>query len=269
MVRIFGIVNITRDSFSDGGRYLAAEPAIAHGEALLAGGADVLDLGAESTHPDAEDVPAEQEFARLEPVLRHFVAAGAEVSIDTCKPAVMARCAALGARWWNDVHGLRSAEAIALAPQLPSHVRFVVMYSRTAGARASKDAPERDGPGTFAEVVRFAHERSATLMNLGIVRDRVVVDPGMGFFLAAAPAPSFHVLAHLDGLCRLGHDVLVSVSRKSFLGAVTGLPAAARGPATLAAELHAVRAGAAYVRTHDPAALRAALAVQQAIEAAR
>lgn len=269
MVRIFGIVNVTRDSFSDGGRYFATDAAIAHGEALLVGGADVLDLGAESTHPDAEDVPADVEFARLEPVLRHFVAAGAEVSIDTCKPAVMQRCAELGARWWNDVHGLRSAAALALVPRLPTTVRFVAMYSRTQEPRASKAAPERDGPSTFAEVVRFATERQATLAELGIAADRLVLDPGMGFFLAAAPAPSYHVLAHLDELGRLGSEVLVSVSRKSFLGAVTGLPAAARGPATLAAELHAVRAGVAYVRTHDPAALRAALAVQRAIEAAR
>ncbi|MFM1871628.1 MAG: dihydropteroate synthase [Planctomycetota bacterium] len=268
MARIFGIVNVTRDSFSDGGRWLLPEQAIAHGEALLVAGADVLDLGAESTHPDAEDVSAADEIARLDPVVRHFVGRGAEVSIDTCKPAVMRRMAELGATWWNDVDGLRSPAAMQVAAALPAQVRFVVMYSRGAAARATRAADERSPAETLTAVEGFFVERLAALANAGIAAGRVVLDPGMGFFLGATPGPSLYVLKHLDRLRRFGADLLVSVSRKSFLGAVTGLPTAERGPATLAAELAAVRAGAAYVRTHDAGALRAALRVQAAIEAA-
>lgn len=268
MARIFGIVNVTRDSFSDGGRWLLPEQAIAHGEALLAAGADVLDLGAESTHPDAEDVSAADEVARLEPVVRHFVARGADVSIDTCKPAVMQRMAELGAAWWNDVDGLRSPEAMRVVARLPARVRLVVMYSRGAAARATRDADERAPRETLQAVEAFFAERRSALGAAGIAAERIVLDPGMGFFLAATPGPSLYVLKHLDRLHRFGAELLVSVSRKSFLGAITGLPTAERGPATLAAELAAVRAGAAYVRTHDVGALRAALRVQAAIEAA-
>ena len=268
MVGIFGIVNVTRDSFSDGGRFLATDRALAHAEALLADGADVLDLGAESTHPDAEDVPAEVEVERLGPLVRTLVARGACVSIDTCKPAVMAKLAALGATIWNDVNGLRDAAALATAAELPAAVRFVVMFSRSAGARAERGAPVQDPAACFDEIRAFFAERIAACEAVGIDRQRLILDPGMGFFLCPSPGPSLFVLRHLGSLREFGLPLLVSVSRKSFLGALTGAAVADRGPATLAAELHAARHGAAFVRTHDVAALRAALAVEAAIEAA-
>ncbi|MCB9887149.1 MAG: dihydropteroate synthase [Planctomycetes bacterium] len=268
MVGIFGIVNVTRDSFSDGGRFLATDRALAHAEALLQAGADVLDLGAESTHPDAEDVPAAVEIERLEPLVRTLVARGAIVSIDTCKAAVMAHLAALGATFWNDVNGLRDPEALATAAALPTTVRFVVMFSRAAGGRAERGTDDGDPTGTFAAIGAFFAERIAACEAAGIDRRRLVLDPGMGFFLGPTPAPSLHVLRHLDELRTFGLPLLVSVSRKSFLGALSGAALEHRGPPTLAAELCAARRGADYLRTHDVAALRAALAVQDAIEGA-
>lgn len=266
MVSIFGIVNVTRDSFSDGGRYLAPAAAIEHAERLLADGADVIDLGAESTHPDAEDVADDEEIRRLAPVVEALTARGATISVDTCKPVVMRAMAARGVHWLNDVHGFRTPPALAAAAAAPPHVRFVVMFSRSAGPRAERR--EHDAGTLLAEVRAFFAERAATFAAAGIGAERLVFDPGMGFFLGSGAAPSLAVLRHLPGLAPPGVPLLVSVSRKSFLGELTGRPAAERGAGTLAAELWAARHGAAFVRTHDVAALRAGLAVERAIAAA-
>jgi dihydropteroate synthase type 2 len=266
-MRIFGIVNVTRDSFSDGGRFLQTADAIAHGERLAAAGADVLDVGAESTHPDAEDVTADVEIARLRPVVDALRAAGHAVSVDTCKPEVMAAMLELGVDWLNDVHGFRSASAMDVVRRAPAHVRFVAMFSRSAAARA--DRADHDAATVIDDVRAFCAERIAAFAAAGIARERLVLDPGMGFFLGRAPACSLRVLRHLGELEREHGPLLVSVSRKSFLGAVAGAPVGERGAATLAAELAAARAGVAWIRTHDVKALRDGLAVERAIAEAR
>lgn len=263
MVGIFGILNLTRDSFSDGGRHQTLEQAMAHAEGLLHGGAEVVDVGAESTHPDAEDVPASTEIARLVPVVEALVARGHPVSIDTRKPEVMAALAPRGVAWLNDVDGFRAEAALAAAANAPASIRFVVMFHRNASSRA-----ERRDLGTdelLAEFEAFVQERRAAFAAVGVSRSRLVFDPGMGFFLGRTAAPSLHVLRHLPRLCASCGPLLVSVSRKSFLGEVTGRPVGERAAATLAAELWTARAGVAYVRTHDPAALRDGLAVEAAI----
>jgi dihydropteroate synthase type 2 len=263
MVGTFGIVNLTQDSFSDGGRFLAPEAALAHARQLRAAGADVLDLGAESTHPDAEDVPAAEEIRRLAPVVRQLLADGAELSIDTCKAEVMQAMVGIGAQWLNDVNGFRDQAALAVAAAAPAPVRFVVMFSRSRAGRAER--PD-DSPATLlAEIGGFFTERLAAFSRCGIGRDRLVFDPGMGFFLGKTAAPSLCVLKHLDELRSFGVPLLVSVSRKSLVGEVTGEPVARRGPGTLGAELWAARHGAAWIRTHDVAAFRAAWAVERAI----
>lgn len=267
MTTIFGIVNVTRDSFSDGGRYFTADAAIAHGERLRADGADVLDIGAESTHPDAEDVPASEEIRRLDPVVAALLGQGAQVSVDTCKPDVMAAMAAKGVHWINDVHGFRSPGALEVAAAAPHHVRFVVMFSRSGGPRAEREALGIEG--LLAAQGAFVAERVEAFARVGIDRSRLVFDPGMGFFLGAAAEPSLHVLKHLPALAAHGVPLLVSVSRKSFLGAIASRPVGERGSATLAAELWAARHGAACLRTHDVAALRSALAVERAIAESR
>lgn len=263
MVSIFGIVNVTRDSFSDGGRFLAPEAAIAHAEVLRAGGADVIDLGAESTHPDAEAVGAEEEIRRLQPVAAELLSRGRAVSVDTNKPEVMRAMTALGVQWINDVHGFRAPDALAVAAAAPTSVRFVVMFSRRAGPRAERGALGTEG--LLDETRAFFTERLEAFAAAGISRQRLVFDPGMGFFLGSAAAASLTVLKHLRDLRCFGVPLLVSVSRKSFVGEVTGCAPADRGPGTLAAELWAVRHGASFVRTHDAAALRSAIAVEEAI----
>lgn len=267
MVRTFGIVNLTRDSFSDGGRFFTPDAALAQARRLRLDGADVLDLGAESTHPDAEDVPADEEIRRLEPVVTQLLADGAELSVDTCKADVMRRMLGLGVAWLNDVNGFRDPGALAAAAAAPSHVRFVVMFSRSRTGRA--DRP-RDDVGTLLDELRaFFAERVAAFARVGIGAGRLVFDPGMGFFLGRTAGPSLHVLHHLEELRSLGAPVLVSVSRKSLVGEVTGRAVDGRGPGTLAAELWAARHGAAWIRTHDVAAFRDAWAVESAIGAAR
>jgi dihydropteroate synthase type 2 len=267
MVRIFGIVNVTRDSFSDGGRCLDPDAAIAAAERLLADGADVIDLGAESTHPDAESVAADEELRRLLPVVRHLVRRGAEVSIDTCKPAVLRALLDEGVQWWNDVDGCRSAAALDVVRiAVPYRLRFCLMFARSVGGRAAR--PDAGTDGLLDDLAAFARERIATFAAAGIARDRLVFDPGMGFFLGRTAAPSLHVLRHLPALCAAFGPVLVSVSRKSFVGEVTGAAVAGRAAGTLAAELFAARAGVHAIRTHDVRALRDGLAMERAIDAA-
>ncbi len=263
MVAIFGIVNVTRDSFSDGGRFLEPEDAIAHAERLRADGASVLVVGAESTHHDAEDVPADEEIRRLDPVVLALLRRGATVSVDTCKPVVMQAMLARGVQWLNCVQGFRAEGAMSVAAMAPAHVRFVVMFSRSRAARAER--ADHGAAGRLDDVTAFFTERLPAFAAAGVSRDRLVFDPGMGFFLGGSPAASLFVLKHLSELHVFGAPLLISVSRKSFLGSITGRPPAERGPATLAAELWAVRHGAACVRTHDVAALHAALAVERAI----
>ncbi len=298
MVGIFGIVNVTRDSFSDGGRWLAAPDAIGRAERLLADGAEVIDVGAESTHPDAEDVPAAVEIERLAPVVDALCARGVAVSVDTRKPPVMQAMVARGVRWLNDVNGFRSAAAMAVVAAAPAAVRFVAMFARTASGRADRaGAPPGD---VIAEITAFFRERVAAFGALGIARERLVLDPGMGFFVGPDAAASLRVLAHVERwhaefaplldpgigfgkapkhnlellarmatFTQLGRPLLLGVSRKSFLGAVTGAAVGERSAATLAAELHLADAGVAWVRTHDVKALRDALAVRDAIRAAQ
>ncbi|MBL8722700.1 MAG: dihydropteroate synthase [Planctomycetes bacterium] len=268
MVLVFGIVNVTDDSFSDGGRFRTAEAALAHGRRLWAEGAQVLDLGAESTHPDAADVPAAEEVRRLAPVVEALVAEGVPVSIDTCKPEVMRAFAGAGIAWLNDVHGFRSDAALAAAAAAPAAVRFVVMHSRSRAGRADRPVDPEDGATLVRELAAFVAERLAAFAAVGIARERLVFDPGMGFFLGRTAAPSLAVLRRLPELVALGVPWLVSVSRKSVVGEVTGRAVAARGPGTLAAELWAARAGAACLRTHDVAALRDGLLVERAIAGA-
>jgi dihydropteroate synthase type 2 len=197
-------------------------------------------------------------------VLRGLRARGAAVSVDTRKPEVMHAALALGAAWLNDVDGFRSADAMAVVRAAPRATRFVAMFSRSERGRAGRPAAGTDD--LLAAIRAFFADRVAAFAAAGVARDRLVLDPGMGFFLGAAPAHSLLVLKHLPALQREFAPLLVSVSRKSFVGALTGASAGERGPGTLAAELWAVRAGVEWVRTHDVGALRAALAVEQAIE---
>jgi len=260
MTTILGILNITADSFSDGGKYLDRAAAIAKGRALLAEGADGLDIGAASSNPDAQPVPPEIEIARLQSVLPSL--GDAAISIDSYAPTVQRWALGQGAAWLNDIQGFPDAAlypALAAAP-----ARLIVMHSVQARGQATRvEVPPSE---IMDRIFRFFDARIAALQAAGIARDRLVLDPGMGFFLGTDPETSFTVLRRLPELkARYGLPVLVSVSRKSFLRAVTGRSAAEAGPASLAAELYAVRQGADYIRTHAPGALRDALLLEKAL----
>ncbi len=271
--RFAGIVNVTADSFSDGGRYLAPDAAVGRALALLADGADAVDLGAESTHPDAADVSAATEIERLAPVLDALRerAPAATLSVDTWKPEVMAHALAYGATMINDVFALRAPGAIEALAAHPT-ARAVLMYSAYDSPRPGRStAPRANTDDVSLSIIQrecaFFEERLATLARAGIGRERVLLDPGMGFFLGAGATSvdaSLAVLRDLDELATFGCDLYVCVSRKSFLGALTGRGPTERGAATLAAELFALAHGATWVRTHDVRAARDAWRVWSA-----
>lgn len=268
-MQILGILNVTRDSFSDGGRFLAPEAALAHARRLLADGADLIDVGGESTHPDAEDVSADEEITRLTPVIQALRAAGVRVSVDTYKPAVIRAMLQMGVEIINDVTALRDPEAVAALRD--SQARVILMHSTASGARAQR---ARVDPTTIVRrIVTFFEQRIAALEAAGVAPQRLILDPGMGFFLSRDPAVSITVLGHLARLADFGLPRCVSTSRKSFLGTLLGdaagkRPVSQRGAGTLASELWAAAVGVEFVRTHDVRALRDAVTIWNAIASA-
>jgi len=260
---IVGIVNVTADSFSDGGLYLDTEQALAHARALLAEGADWLDLGAESSNPDGQKVSAEEEIARLAPLVTALAAAGARLAIDTYKATVMERTLALGAAMINDITALRGDPA-AIEVIATHRVPVVLMFARNRGPRAEREIG--DATTVVEEICRFFDERLATLVRGGLSEQQCILDPGMGLFLGSNPEPSLRVLAALDRLRTFGRPLYLSVSRKSFIGTILGgRPATGRAYGTLAAEIWAYLQGIEYIRTHAVGPLVDAVRVLEAI----
>jgi dihydropteroate synthase type 2 len=260
--KLLGILNITEDSFSDGGRYLAPEAAIARAEFLAGDGADIIDLGAASSNPDSKSVDADVEIARLAPVVDALKARGIPVSVDTFSLAVQRWALAEGVDYLNDVQGFRHPELYdALAA---SAARLIVMHAVQEGARAERI--KVDPAEIVDRVLGFFDRRIADLMGAGIARDRLILDPGMGFFLGTVSEASYAVLRAIPALrAAFSLPVLVSVSRKSFLRKLTGRALDGVGAATLAAELFAAERGADYIRTHDPGALKDGMIVRRAL----
>jgi dihydropteroate synthase type 2 len=261
--RVIGIVNITEDSFTDGGRYLAPADAIRHARRLHAEGADIIELGAAASHPDAKPVTAAEEQQRLAPIVDQLLADGIPVSVDSFQPATQRFALSRGTAYLNDIQGFPDpAMRAALASET---CRLIVMHSvqRTGPAIRMMTDPDTIMNG----IGRFFTGRLAALQAAGISRDRLILDPGLGYFLGSTPAPSLAALAGIRDLrARFGLPVLVSPSRKSFLRALTGKDDTGRaGPATLAAEIFAAWQGADYIRTHDVAVLRDAITILQAV----
>jgi dihydropteroate synthase len=264
--RLLGIVNITEDSFSDGGRFLDRQAAIAQADNLLAAGADVIDLGAVASNPDSARIPVNVEIERLEPVLSHLHARGALVSVDSFRPEAQLYALSRGVAFLNDIHGFPHPTVYpALAA---SSCRLIAMHSLHGPNHVSR--ADITVPDVVDTIIQFFQDRLAALEAAGIARERVIIDPGMGFFLGANPSASFAALAGIGRIKRaLELPLLVSVSRKSFLRNVTGQADAARaGPATLAAEIYAALRGADFIRTHDVAALVDAMKVLRAVQSA-
>lgn len=231
----------------------------------MAGGADIIELGAAASNVAARTVDAAEEIRRLDAVIAALAADGAALSVDSFRPEVQRFAIARRVMFLNDIQGFPDA---SLHGELAAaDCRLVVMHAVQGRGRARRI--ELSPVEVWERVLAFFAERVATLMQAGISPERLILDPGMGFFLSSRPEASLRVLAGIGRLKReFALPVLVSVSRKSFLRAVTGRPATAEaGPATLAAELFAAAAGADYIRTHDPAALRDGLRVAAALKA--
>jgi dihydropteroate synthase len=256
---VMGILNVTPDSFSDGGRFVDPAKAIAHACAMAEQGADILDIGAESTRPygGAQPISADEELARLEPVLPAVVKLGLPVSIDTIKARIAAWALDRGAEIVNDVWGLQRDPD--MAPLVAERgVPVIIMHNREA-----TDA----GVDIMADIEAFFARSLAIAERAGIARGRIVLDPGIGF--GKTPEQSIACIARLAELKRFGLPLLVGASRKRFISSVTPAPPDERIGGSISAHLMAVENGAAIVRVHDVAETVQALRVAAAIEAAR
>lgn len=257
-VRVMGIVNVTPDSFSDGGQHPDAAAAQSHCERLLHEGADILDIGGESTRPGAVTPSPEQELARVLPVLRHACSLGVPVSVDTSQPLVMAAALDLGADIVNDVRALQRPGALELVARHP-RAGVCLMHMRGEPGQMQADTDYTD---VVAEVQAFLAQRALLLRQAGVGAERIVLDPGIGF--AKRPEHNLALLARQGELARLGYPLMLGWSRKSTLGTVTGRPVDGRLAASLAAALAAVMQGARLLRVHDVAATVDALKVWRA-----
>ncbi|MGC2520823.1 MAG: dihydropteroate synthase [Burkholderiales bacterium] len=256
---VMGIVNVTPDSFSDGGRFLDPGAAIAHARRLVEEGADLIDIGAESSRPGADAVAPQEEVRRLMPVLDAVRDLPVPVSVDTVKPEVMRAAIAAGAAMINDINALRSPGALEAVAA--SDVGVCLMHMQ-GEPRSMQQAPHYDD--VVAEVKAFLAGRIAAARAHGIARERIVIDPGFGF--GKTVEHNFALLRNLDRFAELGLPVMAGWSRKSTLGTITGRAATGRLAASVAAALLAVQHGARIVRVHDVAATRDALAVLAAFE---
>jgi dihydropteroate synthase len=241
---VMGIVNVTPDSFSDGGLHLQRESAIAHAQRLIAEGADMLDIGGESTRPGARPVSIQEELDRVLPVIEGLRGAPVPISIDTFKPDVMQAAIAAGAQMVNDINALQDAAAMNVVAA--GNVAVCMMHKQ-GDPQTMQTQPHYQN--VVAEVCEFLRERIAAAEAAGIRRNRIVIDPGFGF--GKTLEHNLALLRELHILTELGVPVLSGLSRKSMLGALTGQDVTQRLPASIAAALIAVQRGAAIVRVHD------------------
>jgi dihydropteroate synthase len=245
--RVMGIVNVTPDSFADGGAHATTSAALAHCERLLQEGADILDIGGESSRPGAAEVPVDEELARVLPVLEGALKLGQPVSVDTAKPEVMRAALDRGVDIVNDIRALGAPGAAELVAAHPSC--GVCLMHMQGEPRSMQAAPSYGD--VVAEVAAFLAARADTLRRLGVAAERIVLDPGIGF--GKTPPHNFELLRRQEELLRAGYPLLVGWSRKSSLGALTGRAAGDRLAASVAAALAAVQRGALIVRVHDVA----------------
>jgi len=256
---IMGVVNVTPDSFSDGGRFFGTQQALEHARVLIEEGADILDIGGESSRPGAEPVGLDEELRRVMPVLEQLAQMPVPVSVDTCKPDVMRRAIAAGAAMVNDINALREPGALEAVAQ--SQAAVCLMHMQGEPRSMQRDPQYED---VVAEVTAFLAQRVEAAQQAGVARERIVIDPGFGF--GKSTGHNLELLQGLSTIAGLGQPVLVGLSRKSLFGKITGKPVADRVSASVAAALLAVERGAALVRVHDVAATRDALLVLNAIE---
>ncbi len=260
---VMGVLNVTPDSFSDGGRFIMRDDALRRAEAMLRSGAAIIDVGGESTRPGAENVSEDEEIGRVVPVIEAISdLTDAPVSVDTSKAGVMRAAVGAGAAMINDVRALQEPGALDAAAELQKPVCLMHMQGQP---QTMQDMPQYTA--VTAEVREFLAKRIQSCVDAGIDRELVVVDPGFGF--GKTHAHNVELLANLRQLLDLGRPVMVGLSRKSMLGALTGREANERLPASIAAAVIALRSGVDIVRAHDVAATVDALKVAQAVAEAR
>jgi dihydropteroate synthase len=256
---VMGVVNVTPDSFSDGGLFLDADDAVAHGERLVAEGADILDLGGESTRPGAAAVSEEEERRRVLPVVEHLAGAGARISIDTTKVGVARPAIAAGATIVNDVSAFRFEPELA-GVVADAGADCCVMHM-LGEPRTMQDDPRYDD--VVSDVKAFLEERLRFAVGEGVSEQRVWLDPGIGF--GKTTGHNLELLRRLDEIVAIGRPVVVGTSRKTFLGRLTGgRPESERLPGTIATNVLALERGATVFRVHDVAQVRDALTVAAA-----
>ena len=245
--QVMGIVNVTPDSFSDGGQHADTRQALAHCEQLIKEGADILDLGGESTRPGAPTLTVEAEWARLEGVIRGALSLGVPLSIDTCKAEVMRRALDLGADIINDIRGLEDEGAVdVVARHGACGVCLMHMQGDPATMQLSPSYPD-----VVDEVKGYLSQRAEVVRAAGVAQARITLDPGIGF--GKTPEHNFRLLREQASLLEMGYPLLIGWSRKSSLGALTGRPVGERLAASLSAALAGVQRGAHIVRVHDVA----------------
>ena len=266
--KVMGVVNVTPDSFSDGGEHFEIQSALKHCEQLLHEGADILDIGGESSRPGALALSLEEELARVIPVVRHAVTLGVPVSVDTYKPAVMQAVLDLGADIINDIWALRWSDTQSLVSALDVVSAFdkcgVCLMHMHRNPQTMQTTPMQGD--VVAQVTGFLAERIQALERKGIARKRICIDPGIGF--GKTVEQNFALLANQQELLALGYPVVSGWSRKSSLGAVSGAAADDRVAASVAAAVLAVERGAHIVRVHDVKATVQGLKVFEAMQAA-
>ncbi len=256
---VMGIVNVTPDSFSDGGRHFDAARAVAHGRQLVEEGADLLDIGGESSRPGAQPVSVDEELRRVLPVIAALADVGVPLSVDTVKPEVMRRATAAGAAIINDIAALQAPGALAAAAESGAAVCLMHMQGEPRTMQAAPDYGD-----VVKDVRAFLAARVAAAQAAGIAAERIIVDPGFGF--GKRLAHNLALLKHLERFCDLGACVLAGLSRKSMLGEITGRKVSHRDTASVVAALLAAQNGARILRVHDVAATRDALAVWAAVK---
>jgi len=260
---VMGVLNVTPDSFSDGGRFLDSHAALEHAQRMIAEGADIIDVGAESTRPGAEPMHESDEMRRIVPLIEKLAGAGVPISADTRKPAVMRAAIAAGASMINDVAALRADGALAVIAAAPRPVAVCLMHMQGEPETMQQHVAYTD---VLAEVKGFLAARARACAAAGIARERIVLDPGFGF--GKTVAHNLALLRGLPAIVALGYPVLAGLSRKSTIGALTGREVGERVAGSLAAALAAVARGAKIVRVHDVRETVDALKVWSAVELA-
>jgi dihydropteroate synthase len=256
--RVMGVVNVTPDSFSDGGDFLDADAAVAHGERLAAEGAAILDIGGESTRPGAEPVSEQEELRRVIPVIERLAGGEAELSIDTTKMAVARRAVEAGATIVNDVSAFRfEPELAGVVAETGSDCCLMHMLGEP---RTMQEDPRYDD--VVEDVKAFLEERMAFAVGEGVAEERIWLDPGIGF--GKTVAHNLELVRRLDEIAALGRPVVIGTSRKSFLGKLTGRDERHRLPGTIATNVLALERGARVFRVHDVAEVADALTVAAA-----